>query len=158
MTIRIWLAAAHHGAFRCGGWAHVRLSGPDISGLAGGARQITAERARLSALLAALRGLPAPTAVTIHTASESMLSLGAMIAGAAEAQSDDLDLWAQIETAITGRAVRFVRVECEPSGPAAFVAAWADLARDKAKAGGPFSAVIPKVNLAKALGPKPDAG
>jgi hypothetical protein len=152
MTIRIWLAASHHDGFRCGGWAYVRLTGPEVSGAAGGARQITAERARLSA------GSPGPTGVTLHSASEAMLDLGKMIAGTAEPPSDDLDLWAQIGAAVAGRAVRFVRTESAPSSPAAFVAAWADLARDKAKAGGPFSAVIPKSNLAKGFAAPLGAG
>jgi hypothetical protein len=46
-------------------------------------------------------------------------------------------------------------VAAEPRTPCAFAAAWAELAMDKAKATGPFSAAIPKPNLAKAPGLEP---
>ena len=36
--------------------------------------------------------------------------------------------------------------------PATFVAAWADMASEKAKTGGAFTAAIPKTNLAKVKG------
>ncbi len=43
-----------------------------------------------------------------------------------------------------------VRTQQTPGAPSAFAAAWAELARDKAKTKGPFLSPIPKVNLAKA--------
>jgi hypothetical protein len=42
------------------------------------------------------------------------------------------------------------RAEPAPGTPTAFAAAWADLARDRAKDKGAFTAAIPKPNLAKA--------
>ncbi len=50
------------------------------------------------------------------------------------------------------RRVRLVtrRTEPTPGGPAAFAAAWAEFARDRAKDRGDFAPVIPKANLAKA--------
>jgi hypothetical protein len=46
--------------------------------------------------------------------------------------------------------VSFVAAKPEPRSPTAFAAAWAELARDKAKMTGAFSAPIPRTNLAKA--------
>lgn len=152
--IRIWLAVDHHAAFRCGGWAFVRQAAGAASGAAGGDRHVTAERNELAGLAAALADLP-PGPLEIHTASPRLLSAGAAIAGTAageDAPAEDLDLWARIATAARGRAVRLVRADPAPKTPAAFAAAWADLARDRAKAKGPFTAPIPKPNLAKAWG------
>jgi hypothetical protein len=42
------------------------------------------------------------------------------------------------------------RAEPAPKTPAAFAAAWADLAQGRAKDKGSFQAAIPKPNLAKA--------
>ena len=35
----IWICAAHHPAFRCGGWAFVRRIKGQLSGVAGGGEQ-----------------------------------------------------------------------------------------------------------------------
>ena len=63
---------------------------------------------------------------------------------------ENLELWAQATTAL--RHVRLVtrRAELAPGSPTAFVAAWADFARDRAKDKGAFKSPIPKSNLAKA--------
>ena len=58
-------------------------------------------------------------------------------------------LWAQLATALKGRTVTLGTSEPSVGSPAAFAQAWADLARDKAKAAGPFASAIPKPNLAK---------
>ncbi len=42
-----------------------------------------------------------------------------------------------------------IRAPSQPGTAMAFTVAWAQLACDKAKAGGPFTAAIPKANLAK---------
>jgi hypothetical protein len=46
--------------------------------------------------------------------------------------------------------VQVLKIARPAGSPAAFAAAWAELARDKVKAKGSFSAPIPRVNLAKA--------
>lgn len=155
-TVRIWTAASHHSAFRCGGWAFVREAGGGLTGAAGGDRYVTAERMELAGLAAALGDLPkGAVSLTIHTTSARLARAGGLIAGTApeeDAPSEDLDLWARIVTAAKGRTVRLVRVAADPRTPVAFAVAWADLARDKAKAAGAFSSAIPKPNLAKVMG------
>lgn len=153
--VRIWPASAHHAAFRCGGWAFVRDAGREVTGSAGGARNVTAERIELAGLAAALADLPPRAAIEIHTASPRLLRAGPQIAGTATgeaAPTEDIDLWARIVAAVKGRTVRLVRAETWPRTPTAFAIAWADLARDKAKASGDFINAIPKPNLAKVQG------
>ena len=151
-TIEIWLEAAHHAAFRIGGWAFVRKDG-EASGQAGGATRIGPEAAALNAVIAACKGLPAGAVVTIRTATPQIRALAPHLAGTAEAPPEsELPLWAQLQTATTGRTVKIVATTVEPKTPSAFAKAWADLAFDKAKAAGAFNAAIPKSNLAKAFG------
>lgn len=151
--IRIWLEVSHHAAFRIGGWAWVRQDAEGVSGTAGGERRIDAERAGLAAFTAALAGLPPGAAFELHTASPLLLAIPRRIA-AARARDDppgeNLDLWAQAITALERPGVAMRRAEPTPRTPSAFAAAWAETARDRAKDKGPFSAAIPKPNLAKA--------
>ncbi|WP_332766024.1 hypothetical protein [Phenylobacterium sp.] len=152
-TIRLWTLSSHHSAFRVGGWAHLRQTTDGLAGAAGGARQITPERTALAGLAAALKDLP-PGDLAVHADSPIVLGpIRAMILGEAAAPPEtDLDLWAQVQTALKGRAVAFVRAPVTPNTPQAFAAAWAELARDKAKTHGPFTHPIPKPNLAKVQG------
>lgn len=153
--VRIWTTSAHHAAFRCGGWAYVRDVGGTVGGVAGGERYVTAERMALAGLAAALADLPKGAPVVVHTPSAWLMAKGALIAGTASGEdtpTEDLDLWARVIAAAQGRRVRLVRTPVEPRSPLAFAAAWADLARDKAKATGPFTNPIPKPNLAKVAG------
>ncbi|WP_309642895.1 hypothetical protein [Phenylobacterium sp.] len=152
-AIRLWTLSSHHPAFRVGGWAHVRSTAEGLAGVAGGARNITPERTALAGFAAALKDLP-PGPLAVHTDSPILLGpvRAVILREAAEPPESDLDLWAQIQTALAGRAATFVRVTISPNTPQAFAAAWAELARDKAKAGGPFSSPIPKPNLAKVQG------
>jgi hypothetical protein len=150
-AVRIWLHAAHHAAFRVGGWAHVRAAGAEVSGAAGGERHTSAARTDLEAVIAALRGLPAGADVTVHASSPAIAAILAVLASppqGEDAPTEDLDLWARLLGAGAGRRVRFAGAAQTPGSPAAFAAAWAELARDKAKLGR-FSAPIPKVNLSK---------
>jgi ribonuclease HI len=152
---RIWLAADWNAVYRCGGWAWLRQAGGVLSGAVGGERQVSAERIELAGLAAALADLPKDAAVTVETPSARLAAAAPWIASeaaGADAPEDDLDLWARITTGAQGRKVRIVRAPVEPRTPSAFSAAWAELARDKAKATGPFTAAIPKVNLAKVKG------
>jgi len=151
--VRVWLEVAHHAAFRIGGWAFVRLDAGEVSGTAGGERRIDLERTGLAALAAALADLPPGASVELHTASPAVLAIPRRLAGAAagdDPPSDNLDLWAPAATTL--RRLRLVvrRAEPAPRTPAAFAAAWADLACGRAKDKGAFTAAIPKPNLAKA--------
>ncbi|HEY8571603.1 hypothetical protein [Phenylobacterium sp.] len=149
--IRIWLEISHHVAFRVGGWAWVRADGAAVAGYAGGERRVDAERTALLALAAALKAeTDAGRPVRLMTASPGLLAIPARIAaaqGGAEAPAENLELWAQAMTALKG--VEVMRAAAAPGAPSAFAAAWAELARDKAKGGG-FLSAIPKTNLAKA--------
>lgn len=154
-AVRIWPASAHHAPYRCGGWAYVRQTQTGLEGAAGGERGVTAERIELAGLAAALADLPPGAAVEIHTTSPRLLRASALIAGTATgeaAPTEDLDLWARIVAAAKGRTVRLARAETGQRTPTAFAVAWADLARDKAKASGDFVNAIPKPNLAKVQG------
>jgi len=153
----IWTCAAFAPVYRCGGWASVRFSQGQISGVAGGDRNITASRTALAGLGAALRDLPPGGSVDIRTTSPELAEFADIFTGLgtqtqAAAPTDDLDLWGQILAASAGRRLTLVRVSLEPTTPTAFANAWAELARDKAKATGAFSSAIPKPNLAKISG------
>lgn len=156
--IRIWTCAAWRPAYRCGGWASVRVLGGQVSGAAGGERYTTASRMALAGLVPALRDLPPADAagtIEVLTTSPELAAFAGALTGPADpanAPEDDLDLWAQILAATQGRRVSLVRMSAPAGTPAAFAAAWAELAGDRAKASGPFSAAIPKANLAKVPG------
>jgi hypothetical protein len=131
--------------------------------MAGGERQTTPARMALAGLAAALRGLSPvakgapPTDVIIETTSPDLARHAAFLATLGAGLPDagpeaDLDLWAQIATAAAGRRLSVTPVKPDRGTPAAFTDAWAELARDKAKASGAFSAAIPKSNLAKIPG------
>lgn len=160
MSLRLWIAADHHAAFRCGGWAWVRAEGGDLAGQAGGARNITAGRNLLEGLAAGLAALPGDGEVAIHAADANLArALAALPRIAAGGWKDakgeplaDADLWQAIAARLSKRAYAAAHAPAAPATPMAFAAAWADLARDKAKAQGPFSSAIPKPNLAKVQG------
>ena len=150
-SIQIWVEISHHAAFRCGGWAFVRKDAAGLSGAAGGDRSVTPERAMLAGLAEALKGLSAGEAVEVQTSNAQILALPGQIAAfnsGEEPPATNLDLWAQLSMALKG--VRVLRAANRPGTPAAFAAAWAELARDKAKATGAFRSAIPKPNLLKA--------
>jgi ribonuclease HI len=155
--IQIWTCAAFLPVYRCGGWATLRDSNGQLTGAAGGERNTTASRIALSGLLAALRDLPAVAPIDVHTTSPDVAKFAAFIHSLGtprpiDTPADDLDLWAQIATASAGRRLIVIQAHHAPGTPIAFTTAWAELARDKAKATGPFSAAIPKANLAKVPG------
>ena len=149
--VRIWLEVAHHASFRIGGWAFVRRDAGEVSGTAGGARQVDLERTSLTAIAAALAGVASGASVELETASPSVLAIPGRVAAAEAGENppaENLDLWAQVSTAL--RRVRLVMRKAAPGSPATFAAAWADFARDRAKDKGAFTAAIPRPNLAKA--------
>jgi hypothetical protein len=153
MSVRVWTAASYHAAFRCGGWAYVREGRPELSGAAGGDRSTTLEQVAFAGLAAALKTLPkADTPVEIHTLHPELVGLSRHL----KARTTPKDLspaveapWLAIVTVAAGRSVQIVYDPPEAKTPIAFVLAWADLARDKAKSGGHFISPIPKPNLAK---------
>ena len=151
MTISLWAASTFHPGFRCGGWASVRSVGGVASGYAGGERGTTATRIALAGLVAALRDLPAGMAVAVHTTGSELNILPDILAGRLQPETD-LDLWAGIAAAAKKGPITLVRATPTKDSPTTFAAAWADLAMDKAKMGGAFSAAIPKGNLSKVAG------
>ena len=151
--VRIWLEISHHAAFRVGGWAGVRADGVAVTGSAGGERRIDAERTALAGLAAALKSPAAPRPTRLFTSSDLVAAIPARIRAAQEgegAPTENLDLWAQVMTALAPGVIRIVQVARTPGTPSAFAAAWAELGRDRVKDKGPFTAPIPKSNLAKA--------
>jgi len=156
-TIRIWTCAAFHPAYLCGGWASVRGGGGPVAGAAGGERRTTASRMALAGLAAGLRDLPPGGEIDIRTTSPELARFADLLASGGQKRQtsppdEDLDLWAPIITASAGRRLTLILTPLEPGGPTAFTTAWAELARDKAKTGGSFTAAIPKANLAKVPG------
>jgi len=155
---RIWTCASFHDAYLCGGWASLRRGGSQVVGVAGGERRTTASRMALAGLAAGLRDIPPSADVEVRTTSPDLAGFAGLLASLGEkthtapAPEADLDLWARIITAATGRRLTLIPIPQEPDGPLAFAGAWANLARDKAKATGPFTAAIPKANLAKVAG------
>jgi len=147
--IRIWLETDHQAAFRAGGWAFVLAEGRALSGVAGGERTASPERIALASLVEALKGVPAGFAVELESATRAVLMVPRRLAAVEDPPTEDLELWAQLSTALKGRSVRFAPAASVAKTPTAFAAAWAELARDKAKRAA-FHAPIPKVNLAKA--------
>lgn len=155
--LRIFLETTFHPGFRYGGWGLARDIGGAVTGQAGGERNTTAARIDLLALIAAIEGLPARPLV-VHSASAGVLAAARLLAnppaaGGDGAPSEDLDLWARALKAAHGRALAVKAAVAGPNTPSAFLAAWADVGQDKAKAKGLFSAAIPKPNLAKLVLP-----
>ena len=150
-SVRVWIAAAHDPAHRNGGWACVRAAG-EVIGWAGGERRTTRARMALAGLAAALKDLAPGDTVAVVAPRPDALVLHALLKPPADPPTDDLDLRALLAKALTGRAWTLAAGDPAAATPLAFAAAWADLAGDKAKTGGPFTAAIPKTNLAKAKG------
>jgi ribonuclease HI len=149
--IRIWLETDNQPAFRSAGWAYVLAEGRAISGAAGGERTISADRAALAGLVDALRAAPSGANVEVRSSAAAVASIQRrLMAASDDAPTEDLELWAQILTALKSRTVRFTAAAPAPRTPTAFAAAWAELARNKAKTAGVFRSAIPKPNLAKA--------
>jgi hypothetical protein len=162
---KAWLAISHHSAFRCGGWAYVTTSGGAFSGAVGGERRVAGPRTAMLAVEALLRSLAKSgetgIGATLHIADQELLRLtGALgvvgsrlpndVPAAQEIyRSEDAELWTRIGQAATKSGLSVVPL-LPPAGRIEdFIAAWAETARDKAKATGGFAAAIPKVNFAR---------
>ncbi|MET3526070.1 hypothetical protein [Phenylobacterium koreense] len=156
MTTRIWIQTSYHTAFKCGGWAYVRAGKGAPVGQAGGDRYTTPDRIALAGLLAALKDAPVGE-TSIQMDNRAVATLAARIAAGRppqgeDAPTEDLDLWAALTAALTGRKTSFALAGPSKASPTGFAAAWAELARDKANAQGTFISAIPKPNLAKVAG------
>jgi hypothetical protein len=130
----------------------VLAEGRALSGAAGGERAGSAEAIALAGLLAALSDLPPAADVEVISATAQVARAArrlAEIEAGAGVPADELALWARLSAVLKARPVRFSATARTPRTPTAFAAAWAELARDKAKTR-PFRAAIPKANLAKA--------
>jgi hypothetical protein len=159
MTLRIWTAACHHAAFRCGGWAYVREGAPELAGTAGGDRNATLAQMAFAGLAASLKTLPkADSAVEVLTPHTELVGLSPYLKSRTTPETlspEVLGSWLTIQHLAASRPIQITYDEPIARTPIAFVLAWADLARDKAKAGGHFLSPIPKPNLAKM--PRPAA-
>jgi hypothetical protein len=156
MTVRVWTCAAYLPIYQCGGWAYVREGRTGLEGAAGGDRHTTLELMVFAGLAAALKTLPkGDTPVAIYTPHTELVGLARhLVAGT---QPDDLSaevqpVWAIVLALAANRPMRLIHMAAEARTPIAFTLAWAELARDKAKATGHFLNVIPKPNLAKVPG------
>lgn len=148
---RIWIAAAHDPAHRNGGWAFVR-GGVEPVGRAGGDRRTTRARMALAGFAAALKDVPAAAPLTIVAPRTDALVLHTLLKPAATPPADDLDLRAMLAKALAGHTWTLAVGDPVGPTPAAFAAAWAETASEKAKMAGAFDNAIPKTNLAKAKG------
>lgn len=161
MTTRLWIEIAHQAAYRTGGYAWVRQDGQGLAGAAGGARDLEAEALAARALASAVKDLPPSAAVALHLSEvaliEGVREMGARRSrGWTDAGGAPLlgaEAWALAAQALAGRGLSLVRTKpADARTPAGFAAAWAELARDKAKAQGTFQNAIPRPNLAKVPG------
>lgn len=150
-AVRLWIAASHDPAHRNGGWAFVRAGSETVS-RAGGDRRTTRARTILAGFLAALKDLPAGASLEVVAPRADALVLHTLLKPPAEPPPEDQDLRAVLTKALEGKA--WTLAVGDPAGPtpAAFAAAWADTASEKAKMGGAFQIAIPKTNLAKVKG------
>jgi len=156
MTVKIWTAAVYHAAFRCGGWAYVREGAPELAGAAGGDRNTTLEQMAFAGLAAALKTLPkAVTPVEVHTPHTELVGLSDHLKTRTMPKDLSTEVLGAWQTIVHLAAARPIQIVYDPplaKTPIAFALAWADLARDKAKASGHFISPIPKPNLAKMPG------
>lgn len=151
-AIRLWIAASHDAAHRNGGWTYVRAGAGEPVAWAGGDRRTTRARMALTAFLAALKDLPADASLAVVAPRADALVLHTLLKPPADPPADDLDLRAVLQAALAGKT--WTLAVGDPAGPtpAAFAAAWADTASEKAKMSGAFTNAIPKTNLARAKG------
>lgn len=146
--LQLWFHATYNVPYKGGGWAWAKAAGEELTGGAGGERNVTFERLELMGLSSAMPGLPPGAPLLIHTANARLALLERLVAGTAgeEAPEQDLDLWARLVSGIGRRPLKVAVGRAAPNTGLGFVAAWAELGRDKAK-GGAFKAAIPKSNL-----------
>lgn len=150
-AIRLWVAASHDAAHRNGGWAFVR-AGDEPQGRAGGDRRTTRPRMALTGFLSALKDLPPGAPLAVVSPRPDALVLHTLLKPPADPPNDDPDLRAKLAAALAGRPWTLAVGDPAAPTPTSFAVAWADMASEKAKAGGAFENAIPKTNLTKAKG------
>ncbi len=150
-TVRLWIAACHDTAHRNGGWSFVRAGGETL-GAAGGDRRTTRARMVLTGFLGALKDLPADAALAVAAPRPDALVLHSLLKATAASPTEDLDLRRLLGAGLEGRTWTLAVGDPKGDTPLAFAAAWAELSSEKAKAGGSFTAAIPKNNLARIKG------
>lgn len=149
--VRIWIAASHDAAHLNGGWAFVRV-GTEVYGVAGGDRRTTRARTALSGFIAALKDIPAGETLSVVAPRPDAMVLHQLLKPPKDAPTEDLDLRAALARTLSGRTWTLALGDPDALTPFTFAVAWADMASEKAKMGGAFTAAIPKTNLAKAKG------
>ena len=149
--VRIWIAASHDAAHLNGGWAFVRV-GTEVYGVAGGDRRTTRARTALSGFIAALKDIPAGETLSVVAPRPDAMVLHQLLKPPKDAPTEDLDLRAALAVSLSGRTWALALGDPDALTPFTFAVAWADMASEKAKMGGAFTAAIPKTNLAKAKG------
>ena len=149
--VRIWIAASYDAAHLNGGWAFVR-AGSEVYGGAGGDRRTTRARTALSGFVAALKGVPPGDPLSVVAPRPDAMVLHQLLKPPTEPPTTDLDLRAALTSALSGRTWTLAVGDPDALTPFNFAVAWADMASEKAKMGGAFTAAIPKTNLAKAKG------
>ena len=149
--MRIWIAASHDAVHRNGGWAFVR-TGNEVMGMAGGERRTTRARTALTGFAAALKGTAAGEALAVVASRPDALVLHTLLKSPKDPPTEDLDLRAGLAKVLDGRAWTLAIGDPDAPTPFSFAVAWAEMAGEKAKMGGAFSAAIPRTNLAKVRG------
>jgi len=149
--IRIWIAASHDAAHLNGGWAFVR-AGAEVYGAAGGDRRTTRVRTALSGFAASLKDVPTGASLSVVAPRPDAMVLHQLLKPPAEPPTGDVDLRAVLQAVLKGRTWTLAVGDPDALTPFNFAAAWADMASEKAKMGGAFTAAIPRTNLAKAKG------
>lgn len=145
---QLLIAVDFNPTYACAGFAYVRMDAPPV-GAAGGQRRTTPWRAAIDGLTAGLSANPGPAVVV--TANARVANL--VPALRANTPPEGLDAqeakaWVVLAKVAAGRALGYAPAK-PGAANAAFCAAWAELARDRAKDRGDFTAAIPKPNLAK---------
>lgn len=150
MTVSLWTAGSVSGPPGYGGWSWVSAKGGVASGMAGGERRSTLRRMQLTGLIEALEAAPLGVKLIIHCDEVAIAQIALTRLAGKPVDAEEGDLWTQIDALLAPRreALEFRRMAV-PGATHTFIAAWADQARDKTKATGPFRAAIPKPNLLK---------
>jgi ribonuclease HI len=144
-TTDVWIHGACAGG-GYGGWSYVVREGEQWRGAAGGATRTDAEAMALTGLVAAIEALGEASKagqLALHLTDVAMLN----------GSDTHPELARRLAKRLADRSGALKVVEAKTAANAAawtaFLASWADFARDRAKTRGAFSAPIPKLNVAK---------
>ncbi|WP_269713427.1 ribonuclease H [Caulobacter sp. NIBR2454] len=150
MSVSLWTAGSVTGPPGYGGWSFVVVQDGVATGAAGGERRTTLRRMQLTGLIEALKSVPVGKKLIVHCDDVAIAQIALTRLAAKPVEAEEGDLWALIDVLLAPRreALEFRRMAI-PGGSHGFVSAWADQARDKTKATGPFRTAIPRPNLLK---------